>query len=225
MWVKICANTNLEDALLAADLGADAVGFVFAPSKRQVTAAQVAAITAHLPAHVERVGVFQGSTSAEVEEIAQAVELAGLTAVQMHGGLNLPFARALARRLGPAVRLIHTAHWKLDEDDASASRVAAQLAELEAEEGLSRILVDAKVGDASGGLGVPFNWARAARVLRTGPNLELIIAGGLTPENVTEAITRLKPFGVDVASGVELSAGKKDPERLQSFLRAARGAV
>ena len=85
MWVKICGNTNLEDAALAAKLGADAVGFVFAESKRQVTATQVAAITARLPAGVERVGVFY---SHDAEEIAETVETAGLTAVQLHGGLD-----------------------------------------------------------------------------------------------------------------------------------------
>ena len=225
MWVKICANTNIEDALLAAELGADAVGFVFAPSKRQVKVEQVAAITPHLPGAVERVGVFHGSTSADVEQIASAAEHAGLTAVQMHGGLNLLFARALARRLVHAVKLIHTAHWLLDEDEASASRVSAHLAELEAEDGVSRILVDAKVGEASGGLGVSFNWERAASVLQCSAKQEVIIAGGLTPENVTQAITKLRPYGVDVASGVELRPGTKDPDRLQMFIRAARGAV
>src|SRR5450631_152443 len=95
MWVKICGNTNLEDAALAAELGADAVGFVFAESKRQVTAAQVAAITPHLPEGVERVGVFY---SRDVEEIAATVAEAGLTAVQLHGGLDEGLIDVLARK-------------------------------------------------------------------------------------------------------------------------------
>src|ERR1017187_5258554 len=95
MWVKICGNTNLEDAAHAARLGADAVGFVFAASKRQVTAAQVGAITPHLPFGVERVGVFY---SHEPEEIARVVSDAGLTAVQLHGGLDEPLLERLAER-------------------------------------------------------------------------------------------------------------------------------
>ena len=99
MWVKICGNTNLEDAALAAELGADAVGFVFAASKRQVTAAQVAAITMHLPEEVERIGVFDSHDAGEIAAVAQE---AGLTAVQLHGGLDekLLGAGGAARRPG-----------------------------------------------------------------------------------------------------------------------------
>ena len=97
MWIKICGNTNLADAQLAATLGADAVGFVFAPSKRQVTAAEVARITPHLPAHIERVGVFPALSA---EGIAQHAQQAGLTAVQLHGGVDLALLQQL--HLGPA---------------------------------------------------------------------------------------------------------------------------
>src|SRR6185369_8323927 len=113
MWVKICGNTNLEDALLAAELGADALGFVFAESKRQVTAAQVAMITPHLPAGIERVGVFY---SRDAKEIASIVREAGLNAVQLHGGLDIELARELRDILGADAGLIQTLHWTVGAD-------------------------------------------------------------------------------------------------------------
>ncbi len=215
MWVKICANTCAEDALKAAELGADAVGFVFAPSKRQVDAAQVRAITEQLPAGVERVGVFAGS---DAETIAEAMRAGGLTVAQLHGGVNLETVRALRSILGAGVEIIHTVHWTVGEDDASEDAVRAQLRQLSPGE---RVLVDAKVGAASGGLGVSFDWERAAKVLGEFSELRLIVAGGLKPETVAEAVRVLKPYGVDVASGVEASAGKKDLEKLQRFIKNA----
>src|SRR5258708_30244541 len=95
MWIKICANTNLEDALLAAELGADALGFVFAPSKRQVTADQVARITPYLPQNIERVGVFYTQSADEIAGIATET---GLTAVQLHGGVSPALAAKLTER-------------------------------------------------------------------------------------------------------------------------------
>ncbi len=103
MWIKICANTNLDDAKLAAELGADAVGFVFAPSVRRVTAAEVSRITPHLPDSVERVGVFASHTA---EEIAQTVKEAGLDAVQLHGGVSLVLLRQLHKMFDGKVKLI-----------------------------------------------------------------------------------------------------------------------
>ena len=138
MWVKICANTCAEDALKAAELGADAVGFVFAPSKRRVTPAQARAISAVMPDGVERVGVFDSGT---VEEIAEAVATAGLTAVQLHGGIVLPFARQLGERLGPGVSIIKTAHWSLD-DGASAAKVRLQMQAVAEDKAGYRVLVD-----------------------------------------------------------------------------------
>lgn len=217
MWVKICANTSLEDALAAAELGADAVGFVFAPSVRQVGVAQVKAITERLPRGVERVGVFAGS---DAREIAAAVQEARLDTVQLHGGVDLGLAGAL--REGGRLSVIHTVHWVLGQDEASEARVRAQLASLQAGE---RVLIDAKVGASSGGLGVRFDWVRAGRVLAEFPTLRLIVAGGLRPDNVGEAIETLAPYGVDVASGVELSPGKKDPGKVGRFIENARRTV
>ncbi len=220
MWIKICANTNLEDALLAAELGVDAVGFVFATSKRQVTPAQVAAITPHLPLEIERVGVFDTS---DVEEIALAVEVAGLTAVQLHGGVNLDLAGRLGARLGDGIEIIQTAHWSTGHD--SSVEVLQDMADVAAVSPGHRLLVDSKVGGTSGGTGVAFDWHLARRVLQSQPELRVIVAGGLNPENVGEAIRELSPWGVDVASGVESKPGKKDPERLKRFIAAARGAA
>jgi phosphoribosylanthranilate isomerase len=218
MWVKICANTNTEDARRAAELGADAVGFVFAASVRQVNAAQVRDISAQLPANVERVGVF---ATTELGEIAATVAEAGLTAVQLHGSVNLEFARCLRERLRDKVSLIHAVHWKIGEDAESEPEVRAQLGSLDAGD---RVLIDAKLGSASGGLGVTFDWVRAKKVVAEFPQLRVIVAGGLNPENVAEAVRTFAPYGVDVASGVEAAIGRKDPAKLREFIENARRA-
>ena len=131
-WVKVCCNTTLEDALLAAELGADALGFVFAPSKRKVTPEQVGAITARLPAAIERVGVFQSvDPETDAAEIAAAAAAAGLTGAQLHGRFSDALPGSL-RALAPGLELIQTLHWDVARPEA-AIRIAAQL------EGLSLI--------------------------------------------------------------------------------------
>jgi phosphoribosylanthranilate isomerase len=220
MWIKICANTNLEDAQLAAEMGADALGFVFAPSKRRVTAAQIANLTPHLPGTVERVGVF---STQDANEIAGIAEQVGLTAIQLHGGSNPALSEELQRRFEGRISLIQTIHWQVDTDGSSAATVSHQLAQLNADGVIDRVLIDSKVGQATGGTGVTFNWDEAHSLLaQSSGRLKLIIAGGLRPENVTEAIHRLNPWGVDVASGVEAEPGKKDSEKLAAFIRNAR---
>jgi phosphoribosylanthranilate isomerase len=216
MWVKICANTCAEDALKAAELGADAVGFVFAPSRRQVHSVAVRSITEQMPAGIERVGVFVG---ADAHAIATALVESGLTTAQLHGGVDLHLVRQLRSLMGPGLEIIHCVHWMIDDDDASEEAVRAQLRELQPGE---RVLIDAKVGSASGGLGVSFDWQRAAQVLCEFPRLRIIIAGGLRPETVAEAVRVMLPYGVDVASGVEASAGKKDFQKLRSFIQNAK---
>jgi phosphoribosylanthranilate isomerase len=220
MWVKICGNTNLEDAQLAIELGADALGFVFAESKRQVTAAQVAAITPHLPPHVERVGVF---TSRDAEEIAGIVREAGLNAIQMHGGLDVKLANRLRVLLGTEVGLIQGLHWAVGSD--GATKLDAQLHTVADAGATDRVLLDSRVGQASGGTGVAFDWKAARSVLvKSADGLRVIVAGGLRPENVAEAIRELRPWGVDVVTGVEASPGRKDPEKLAAFLQIAKSA-
>ena len=220
MWIKICANTNLDDAQLAAELGADAVGFVFAPSPRQVTAAEVARITPHLPEGLECVGVFP---ALEAQQIAAIAQECGLTAVQLQGGVSFERLRQLDEIFNGQVSLIQTLHWQVDGDGASAAAVAEQLRQIDAEDLIGRVLIDAKVGDALGGTGITFNWdAARATLADAGSGLKLIVAGGLRPENVGDAIRKLNPWGVDVASGVEQSPGRKSPEKLAAFIRAAR---
>lgn len=219
--MKICANTCAEDALKAAELGADAVGFVFAPSSRRVTAAEVRAISEAMPDGVERVGVFGAGT---VEEIAAAVEEARLHAVQLHGGLDLEFVRKLRGRLGAEIEVIQTLHWSVEDGEGSAERVRREMVAVAASGLRCRVLVDAKVGGASGGMGKMFDWTSAAAVLGSQPSLEVIVAGGLRPENVRDAIGVLRPWGVDVASGVEREPGRKDFGKLGSFMENARRA-
>jgi phosphoribosylanthranilate isomerase len=223
MWIKICANTNLDDAQLAAELGADAVGFVFAESPRQVTAAQVAQITPHLPEGLECVGVFP---ALKAEEIANAAQESGLTAVQLHGGVSLELVRQLDEIFNGQIKLIQTVHWQVDNGDANAAVLAQQLREIAATELVNRVLIDSKVGSATGGTGVSFDWNAARAALSdAGAGLKLIVAGGLKPDNVADAIHRLNPWGVDVASGVEAEPGRKSPEKLAAFIRAARNST
>jgi phosphoribosylanthranilate isomerase len=220
MWIKICGNTNLDDAQLAAELGADAVGFVFAPSPRQVTAADVAHITPHLREGLECVGVFPALAAQQIAGIAQEC---GLTAVQLHGGVNLELLRQLDEIFNGQVKLIQTVHWQVDADTANAAVVAEQLRQIDADGLAARVLIDTKVGSDLGGTGVSFDWdAARATLAEAGAGLKLIVAGGLRADNVADAIRRLNPWGVDVASGVEQSPGRKSPEKLAAFIRAAR---
>jgi phosphoribosylanthranilate isomerase len=223
MWIKICANTNLEDAQLAAELGADAVGFVFSPSRRQVTAADVSRITPHLPEGIECVGVFP---ALEAQQIAAIAQECGLNTVQLQGGVNFELIRQLDEIFNGQVKLIQTVHWEVDSDAASAGVVAEQLRRIDADGLAARVLIDTKVGADLGGTGVTFDWDEArATLAEAGGGMKLIVAGGLRADNVGDAISRLKPWGVDVATGVEESPGRKSPEKLAAFIRAARNPI
>ncbi len=235
MWIKICGNTSLRDARMAASLGADALGFVLTRSRRRVTAEQVAVITPHLPEGVERIGVFDTQPP---EEIAAAVRIAGLTGVQMHAPLSADIVRRLTDLIEPGITLVQAVHWSVaptgdvggemyeKKERSRATAVEEQIRQIDGIPEIRRTLIDSRVGAASGGTGVPFNWYDAAAALgpmRGRPGL--IVAGGLRPENVVEAIAVLAPWGVDVASGVEASPGVKSEERLEAFFRNARSAV
>jgi phosphoribosylanthranilate isomerase len=231
MWIKICGNTNLEDARLAAELGADALGFIFAASKRQVTAKQVATIARGLPESVERVGVFDLQ---DAEEIVQISREARLNAVQLHGGYDELLIKKIAPLLTDGIRIIQTLHWKVDvpaTDGAGAGAISDQIrAQLQrlAELGVTdRVLIDSKIGDsASGGTGIAFDWTAARSLFASASvDVHVIVAGGLKPENVAHAIAELSPFGVDVSSGVEAAVGRKDPAKLAQFLKNARTAA
>lgn len=212
LWVKICGNTSLEDAQLAAEAGADAVGFVFAPGPRQVTAEQVSTIIPNLPDDLEKVGVFVESS---FEEIARAVDVCGLTGVQLHwhGTDDLP-AR-LRERFGQQLRILSVLHYGPDVIERAG--VLAGNSEIDA------ILVDSRTATAVGGTGIRFDWIAAETLFRNA-QIRLIVAGGLSPWNVQEAIGRLRPWGVDVVSGVEMAPGRKDPTKVRTFVTNARGA-
>jgi phosphoribosylanthranilate isomerase len=218
LWVKICGNTSLADAQLAVEAGADAVGFVFAPSPRQVTVAEVAAITAHLGPTIEKIGVFVG---AGLEEIYSAVRACGLTGVQLHfeAGADLP--AKLHERLGPGLRVLRVVHF----DSGAAHMVLEQVKEHARNPYVDGVLVDSRTPGAVGGTGVTFDWAEARRtVFGDARELKLIAAGGLNPENIAEAVATLRPWGVDVVSGVEASPGHKDPDKVREFVARARAA-
>ena len=228
MWVKICANTSLHDAQLAAELGADAVGFVFAPSKRRVTPAQVAAITPHLPAGVEKIGVF---TPGDEPALREAVAVAGLTGVQLHGDFGDSQIEELLEASEGRLKLLQVVGYETQSEDPVRAReeFERRLAVAVRNPALWAVLLDAVKSGASGGLGLTFDWVEAgeiaARVYSAAPAgaPRLIVAGGLHASNVGEAISAFEPFGVDVASGVEASPGVKDPEKLRRFLASARG--
>lgn len=219
IWIKICANTTLEDALLAAHAGADAVGFVFAPSPRQVTAAEVALITPRLPATVEKIGVFVNAT---LEEIVSTVQTCGLTGVQLHFDADPRLPAKLHERLGAELCILRVMHFSAE----SAAQCAAQIAEHARNPHVDAVLVDSSTKTAAGGTGVSFDWdaARITLFQDAEARLRRIAAGGLNPSNVAEAIAALRPWGVDVASGVEAAPGRKDPAKVREFIRRARDA-
>ncbi len=211
IWVKVCGNTSLEDALLGAQAGADALGFVFAPSPRRVTAQQVAAITPHLPQAVEKIGVF---VDASFEEMAAAVEACGLTGVQLHFAAAPGIATRLRAQFGPGLRILQVVHFA-----PGVQAFSAPDAEIDA------VLVDSRTAGAVGGTGQTFDWQAARNALFANPQgVKLVAAGGLTPGNVAEAIATLQPWGVDAVSGVEAAPGRKDPAKVHAFVANARAA-
>ena len=212
IWVKICANTSLEDAQVAANAGADAVGFVFAPSPRRVTVAQVAAIVPQLPPGLEKIGVF---VDAGLDEIWATVHACGLTGVQLHSNVEPDLPAKLHARLGPALRILRVVHF-----GPEAAELAAGVA---VDPDVDAILVDSRTATALGGTGQTFDWTQArATLFSNAAAFKLIAAGGLNPLNVAEAIATLRPWGVDVASGVEAAPGRKDPEKVKQFVANAR---
>jgi len=221
MFIKICANTNVEDACLAADLGVDAVGFVFARSKRQVTPEQVEEITRELPAELAKVGVF---TSTDAAEIVQAARVAGLTAVQLHSAFDPKLVDAIVAGSGSGLHVMQVVDVPVGMD---LERLRGLLTAVLSHPYVLVALLDASHGGVSGGTGRSFDWERTAAIVREVQEATggwVIVAGGLKAENVGEAIEAFAPWGVDVASGVESAPGKKDPERLRAFVAAARAA-
>ena len=197
--VKVCGITNAEDALAAVELGADALGFVFAPSPRQVTRQQVADIVAKLPPFVCKVGVFADSS---LQEVAETLQSCGLDLAQLHGSETPGFCQALFPRVIKAFRV---------KDESVLDLLPRYKA--------SAYLLDSYHEALKGGTGQSFNWEIARKARRYG---RIVLSGGLTPENVRQAITEVQPFAIDVSSGVESRPGVKDHAKLRAFLEAAK---
>jgi phosphoribosylanthranilate isomerase len=215
MWIKICGNTSLEDARYAAECGAHAVGFVFAPSPRQVETKLVRQITEKLPRQVEKYGVF---VDAGFDEIVSTVDAAGLTGVQLHRSSDALLPSRL-RQHSARLGILRVLHYREHEFEG-------QLNALSRDQSLDGVLVDSSSQRAVGGTGTSFNWLGArSSFLQAGPHLRLIAAGGLAPENVKQAIHVLRPWGVDVVSGVESAPGRKDPARVLAFIQSVQQAA
>lgn len=221
MWVKICGNTRLEDCLLASELGADAVGFVFAEGKRTVHAEQVAAITSRLPETVEKIGVF---TTVDASTIVPAALAAGLTGVQLHNNYDPALVRALRAGLSGSrcVRLLQVVHWDLDlPAETQLAAFTAEVQRITSDGLVDALLVDSRTAQKSGGTGQAFDWKAAAPALAAS-GIPIVIAGGLNAHNVADAIATLQPWAVDVSSGVERAPGVKNGEALRCFLESAK---
>lgn len=201
MKVKICGITNLTDALLAAGMGADALGFIFyAKSQRAIAVTEAAKICRVLPPFVSKVGVF---VNAEEDVIRQAVTECQLTAVQFHGEESPAFCRLFPAKVIKALRV----------RDETVVRTAAEY-------DVDALLLDTYTAGQQGGTGQTFDWSLAVRVKQLGR--PVILSGGLTPDNVRAAIETVQPYAVDVASGVERSPGRKDTDNLRRFIEACR---
>jgi phosphoribosylanthranilate isomerase len=206
LLVKICGIRSLEDARFAAESGADAVGFVFwYMSPRRVDPEQAAAISAALPDQVLRVGVFVDAPRDEIERVSQLV---GLDLLQLHGEEPPEALEGLSR---PALKAVRVGPRFTAEEALRYSKTA------------QGIVVDTRLPGQTlmpGGTGVPFDWSLVASLAQQVPFL--MLAGGLSPTNVAEAVRAVRPDAVDVSSGVERMPGRKDPERVKAFIEASR---
>jgi phosphoribosylanthranilate isomerase len=198
--VKICGLTSEADALLAVGLGADAIGFVFAPSPRQVAPQAVRRIIERVPPEILTVGVFRNEARTRVVDIVNTI---GLRAAQLHGDETAEDTRWVAERIPVTIKAFPAGHRNIARID---------------EYGVETVLVDAE----SPGSGEVFDWRLAEGVADPA---RLIVSGGLHAGNVGDAIAHLHPFGVDVSSGVESEPGRKDPRKVRAFVMAARSAA
>ncbi|MBJ6751186.1 phosphoribosylanthranilate isomerase [Geomonas anaerohicana] len=198
--VKICGITSEDDALMAVDAGADALGFVFFDkSPRFIGAAAAQKIIAKLPPFIQVVGLF---VNADIDVVNSTADCCGLDIIQLHGEESPEYCRLVNRRVMKAFRV----------------RGPESLTPL-AEYHVSAYLLDAYSPNAYGGTGEVFDWECAITAKGQG---RIVLAGGLTPDNIAEAVTRVRPYGVDVSSGVEASPGKKDPGKVRRFIQLAK---
>lgn len=197
--VKVCGITNEDDAIMAVELGADALGFVFADSPRRMSMEEAADICDGLPPFVSRVGVFVDEDAAGVRKIAARC---GLDLMQFHGSETPEYCRLFGRKAVKAFRV---------KDAASLAGVN--------EYGDGPIVLDAFVEGLAGGTGRTFDWDLAGRLAG---HSRIILSGGLNPGNVVEAIAKIRPYAVDVSSGVESAPGRKDARKISEFIKAVR---
>ena len=203
--VKICGNTNYENARLAVDLGADYLGFIFVPSsKRVITVEKAAGIIVKLADFKNIVGVFCNQSKKEVEAIAEKLQLKTL---QFHGEETALYCDSFMRKGFEVIKTFHV------KDAMSLKRIG--------EYNVSAFLFDTYSHSEKGGSGIPFDWS----IIEDKPYVhdKLFLAGGLNSLNVAQAIEKVRPFAVDVASGVESSPGIKDPRLLRAFIENAKG--
>jgi len=212
-WVKICGMTNVEDALVAVEAGVDAVGFVFyEKSPRCVSVEAARQIVEKLPDSVEKVGVFVNQVE---ETLCDVAERAGLTAIQMHGNNEDPHVADLVVAKRPELKVLAAISMLRESPDGRAMMWDPDV--------VYAFLVDSGDPSKPGGTGKTFDWGNSAAVLENIKKVgRVIAAGGLTPGNVNGAVGILRPWGVDVASGVEARPGKKDPDKVRAFVRAVR---
>ena len=209
VWIKICGLTNIEDAKLVVSLGADALGFIFAASKRKVSPEKVREIISALPPGGERIGVFVDEKKDKIRQIA---EFCGLTGLQFHGSETSEYCRDFINdnyQVTKAFRVDERRGW--DEVIPHVRQKA-----------VNRILLDTFVSDIYGGTGKVFPWNLIPKARRSWSGIPFIIAGGLNPDNVAEAIKEGDPSGIDVGSGVEKEPGKKDEEKLRILISRVR---
>lgn len=204
MKVKICGITNSDDARAAVAAGADALGFVFhKASARCVTAEVVRRIIASLPPFVVPVGVF---VNEDMKVVRDLMDSCGLALAQLHGNESAAYCEQLGRPVLKAIRL---------RDMGSF----LSLAEYKGRAGVRGFVIDSYSESAYGGTGKTTDWSLAAEAAKTSA---ILLAGGLTPANVAHAIVKVRPYGVDVSSGVEVSPGKKDHAQVKAFIQAAK---
>ena len=201
--VKICGITNIDDALLAVEYGADSLGFVFAKSPRQITAQAARKIIEKLPPFIGKIGVFVNEPPSNVQRVAREC---GLTAIQLHGEEIPEFCVSLH-----PLTMIKAIRVK-DEKDIKI---------LSAYSFVTAYLLDSYTADKKGGTGKKFDWKLA--LLAKKFNKPIILSGGLGPDNVAEAVKIVKPYAVDVSSGVESKPGRKDKNKLKKFIEKAKG--
>lgn len=202
--VKICGLTNAEDAAVAVEAGADAVGFVFhRKSPRCAETSAVKAIIRELPPFVLPIGVF---VNEEPKVVRDVMDSCGLALAQLHGDETAAYCETLGRPVLKAIRI---------RDRGSF----LALAEFQGRAGVRGFLVDAFSPDAYGGTGQLADWSLAAEAAAVA---RILLAGGLTPENVAQAVGQVRPYGVDVSSGVEARPGKKDHAKVRAFVQAVR---